>query len=58
MHFGDVMILVVRWGVRAEATDDHATTDLCLNELQFCRTLSTGPFFVTFIAQKVLFIFF
>ena len=35
----------MRWGVRDEATDDHMTTDLCLNEIDNCQRLSTGPNF-------------
>jgi len=35
----------MRWGVRDEATDDHVTTELCLNEIENCQRLSTGPNF-------------
>jgi len=35
----------MRWGVRDEATDDHMTTNLCLNEIDNCQRLSTGPNF-------------
>ena len=38
-------IVDMRWGVRDEATDDHMTTELCLNEIDNCQRLSTGPNF-------------
>ena len=36
----------MRWGVRDEATNDHMTTELCLQEIEACKKLSTGPSFV------------
>ena len=42
----------MRWGVRDEATDDHMTTELCMNEIRNCQRLSTGPNFVVFLGQK------
>jgi hypothetical protein len=36
----------MRWGVRDEATDDHMTTDLCMQEIDTCQRLSMGPNFV------------
>lgn len=36
----------MRWGVRDEATDDHMTTQLCINEIYNCQRLSMGPNFV------------
>jgi len=35
----------MRWGVRDEATDDHLSTDLCLQEIDNCQRLSVGPNF-------------
>ena len=35
----------MRWGVRDEATDDHVTTGLCLQEIDNCQRLSVGPNF-------------
>jgi len=35
----------MRWGLRDEAMDDHATTDLCLQEIDNCQRLSVGPNF-------------
>ncbi len=42
----DFQVVDMRWGVREESTNDHMTTDLCLQELQACKKLSTGPNFV------------
>ncbi|KAH7701155.1 Protein T05C3.2 [Aphelenchoides avenae] len=42
----------MRWGVRDEATDDHMTTNLCINEIHNCQRLSMGPSFVVFLCQK------
>ena len=36
----------MRWGIRADASDDHSTVDLCLRELDACKKLSFGTFFV------------
>jgi len=36
----------MRWGVPDEASDDHLATELCLQEIQACQKLSTGPNFV------------
>ena len=36
----------MRWGVRDEATDDHMTTELCMQEIDNCQRLSIGPNFV------------
>ena len=36
----------MRWGVREEATADHKTTELCLQEIRNCQRLSRGPNFV------------
>lgn len=45
-------VVDMRWGVRDEATDDHMTTELCMNEIRNCQRLSTGPNFVVFLGQK------
>ena len=42
----------MRWGVRDEATDDHMTTQLCINEIANCQRLSVGANFVVFLCQK------
>ena len=44
----DVMLQIVdmRWGIRDEASNDHMTTKLCLHEIQACKDISVGPYFV------------
>lgn len=48
----EFQVVDMRWGVRDEATDDHMTTELCMNEIKNCQRLSVGPNFVTFLGQK------
>jgi hypothetical protein len=31
----------MRWGVRDEATDDHMTTSICLEEVRNCQQVET-----------------
>ena len=38
----------MRWGVRDEATEDHQTTSICLEEIANCQRASLGPNFVFF----------
>lgn len=45
-NFLIVKVVDMRWGVRDEATDDHMTTKLCINEIGNCQRLSMGPNFV------------
>ncbi|KAJ8313494.1 hypothetical protein KUTeg_008055 [Tegillarca granosa] len=45
-------VVDMRWGVRDEATDDHMTTKLCMQEIDNCQRLSIGPNFVVFLGQK------
>uniref|UniRef100_A0A0N4ZF20 NACHT domain-containing protein n=1 Tax=Parastrongyloides trichosuri TaxID=131310 RepID=A0A0N4ZF20_PARTI len=52
MHGLDFQVVDMRWGVRDEATDDHMTTKLCLNEIKNCQKISLGPNFVVFLCQK------
>jgi len=42
----------MRWGVRDEATDDHLTTSICLEEINNCKTVSIGPNFIFLGGQK------
>ena len=42
----DFQVVDMRWGVRDEATVDHMTTEMCLEEIKECKRLSTGPYFV------------
>uniref|UniRef100_A0A1I8AA47 WD_REPEATS_REGION domain-containing protein n=2 Tax=Steinernema glaseri TaxID=37863 RepID=A0A1I8AA47_9BILA len=51
-HGLDFQVVDMRWGVRDEATDDHMTTKLCINEIANCQRLSLGPNFVVFLCQK------
>ncbi len=41
-------VVDMRWGVRDEATDDHMTTSICLEEIRNCQQVSISP---TFYAQ-------
>uniref|UniRef100_A0A0K0EPQ8 NACHT domain-containing protein n=1 Tax=Strongyloides stercoralis TaxID=6248 RepID=A0A0K0EPQ8_STRER len=52
MHGLDFQVVDMRWGIRDEATDDHMTTKLCLNEIKNCQKISLGPNFVVFLCQK------
>ncbi|KAK7065481.1 NACHT and WD repeat domain-containing protein 2 [Halocaridina rubra] len=51
-HGLEFQVVDMRWGVRDEATDDHLTTELCMNEIKNCQRLSMGPNFVFFGGQK------
>ena len=42
----------MRWGVRDEATDDHQTTNISLEELENCKNVSVGPSFFFLMGQK------
>ena len=45
-------VVDMRWGVRDESTDDHATAAICLEEIRQCQATSVGPSFVYFAGQK------
>ena len=45
-HGLEFQVVDMRWGVRDESTDDHKTTDLCMQEIDNCQRLSLGPNFV------------
>ncbi|KAI3386911.1 hypothetical protein SNEBB_004259 [Seison nebaliae] len=45
-------VVDMRWGVRDEATDDHMTAQLCMQEIDNCQRLSVGPNFIVFLGQK------
>ena len=36
----------MRWGVPIDAADDHLASKICMEEIQNCQKLSTGPNFV------------
>jgi hypothetical protein len=42
----------MRWGIRDEATDDHSTTRICLEELKNSQEASLGPNFIFLGGQK------
>lgn len=48
-HGLEFQVVDMRWGVRDEATDDHKTTELCMQEIDNCQRLSLGPNFVVTI---------
>ena len=47
-----IEVVDMRWGVRDEMTNEHATTALCMNELRGCQKFSMGPNFIYFGGQK------
>ncbi|CAF3996393.1 unnamed protein product, partial [Rotaria magnacalcarata] len=51
-HGLEFQVVDMRWGVRDEATDDHKTTELCMQEIDNCQRVSVGPNFVVFLGQK------
>ena len=48
----EFQVVDMRWGVRDEATDDHLTTSLCLQELHNCKEMSVGTSFFFLMGQK------
>ena len=42
----EFQVVDMRWGIRDESANDHMTTELCLHEIEACKALSTGPYFV------------
>ncbi|XP_064609072.1 NACHT and WD repeat domain-containing protein 2-like [Liolophura sinensis] len=42
----------MRWGVHADAQNDHQASSLCLQEIRNCQELSIGPNFVILMGQK------
>ena len=38
----DFQVVDMRWGVRDEMTNEHVTTELCMQELATCQQLSIG----------------
>ncbi|XP_063968822.1 NACHT domain- and WD repeat-containing protein 1-like [Lytechinus pictus] len=45
-------VVDMRWGVRDSATADHLTSFLCLNEIDRCKRMSQGPYFVGILGDK------
>ena len=48
----EFQVIDMRWGGRDESTDDHMTTNICLEELEHCKHVSVGPFFFFLMGQK------
>ncbi|XP_052063156.1 NACHT domain- and WD repeat-containing protein 1-like [Mytilus californianus] len=48
----DFQIVDYCLGVKDEASVDHSTTDLILEEVEVCKKTSTGPYFVLFLGEK------
>lgn len=42
----EFQVVDMRWGVRDEATADHKTNELCVQEIKNCQRLTPGPNFV------------
>ena len=38
----------MRWGISTEASIDHKTTEICLNEIRNSKKDSIGPYFIVF----------
>jgi hypothetical protein len=36
----------MRWGISNDASIDHSTADICLNEIQSSVKNSIGPYFI------------
>lgn len=49
----DFEVVDMRWGVRDNATSDHLTSQLCLQEIDNCKRLSMGPNFVVSLFCEV-----
>ncbi len=53
-HGLEFQVVDMRWGVRDEATDDHKTTELCMQEIDNCQRVSVGPNFVVNILKILI----
>uniref|UniRef100_A0A2C9K456 DUF4062 domain-containing protein n=1 Tax=Biomphalaria glabrata TaxID=6526 RepID=A0A2C9K456_BIOGL len=45
-------VVDLRWGVTAEATNSHLTTEICLLELKNCQKVSVGPNCIAIIGNR------
>ena len=36
----------MRWGVPEQASDNHTTSELCIQEIKKCQEVSVGPNFM------------
>ena len=41
-----MQVVDMRWGVREDASVEHTTTEVCLQEIVNCQQDSAGPYFV------------
>ena len=48
-------VVDMRWGISDASTNDHITTELCLQEIKNCQQLSTGPNFVVSLILQYLY---
>lgn len=48
----DFQIIDMRWGIPHEATNNHSTTTICINEVKNCQKLSIGPNFISLISHR------
>ena len=48
----EFQVVDMRWGVTQEAVLDHATSDLCLQQISECQRLSRGTNFVTILGNR------
>ncbi|KAK2165589.1 hypothetical protein LSH36_48g05020 [Paralvinella palmiformis] len=48
----EFQVMDMRWGVPEQASDNHSTTELCLQEIIKCQEVSVGPSFVVLLGNK------
>lgn len=52
----EFQVVDMRWGVRDEATADHKTNELCMQEIKNCQRLTPGPNFVVVILKTFVYL--
>ncbi|KAL4634825.1 NACHT domain- and WD repeat-containing protein 1 [Arapaima gigas] len=45
-------VVDLRWGVGDAVAVDHTTTELCLEEIQSCKTVSVGPSLIVLLGNR------
>ena len=48
----ELRLAEMRWGIREEASSEHQTSEICMNELERCQRESLGLFYVFLACQK------
>ncbi|XP_041349480.1 uncharacterized protein LOC121368798 [Gigantopelta aegis] len=48
----EFQLVDMRWGVVQSIDNSHMTGEMCINEIEQCQKLSTGPNFVTLLSHK------